>query len=88
MADSQAPGGRDTLRLVDLSGVRHLMDVGGGTGAFLRAVHAVIPRCADAVRPARRAGRRAALPWGRAGRSAAPGSFRDDPLPQGPMRSA
>ena len=35
MAESQALGAGDRLRLVDLSSVRHLMDVGGGTGAFL-----------------------------------------------------
>jgi demethylspheroidene O-methyltransferase len=37
MTDTQGLVAEDTLRLVDLSGVRHLMDVGGGTGAFLAA---------------------------------------------------
>lgn len=35
MADTQAMVARDTLRAVSLSGTRHLMDVGGGSGAFL-----------------------------------------------------
>ena len=43
MADSQALVAEDTLRLVDLSGIRRLMDVGGGTGAFLAAVGAAYP---------------------------------------------
>ena len=43
MSDSQTLVAEDTLRLVDLSGTRHLMDVGGGTGAFLKAVAAAHP---------------------------------------------
>ena len=43
MADSQGLVAADTLGLVDLSGVRRLMDVGGGTGAFLAAVGAAHP---------------------------------------------
>jgi demethylspheroidene O-methyltransferase len=37
MADSQALVAEDTLAAVSLKGVRRLMDVGGGTGAFLTA---------------------------------------------------
>ncbi|MBF9029315.1 SAM-dependent methyltransferase [Rhodobacterales bacterium HKCCE3408] len=37
MTDSQALVAEETLKAVDLSDVRVLMDVGGGTGAFLRA---------------------------------------------------
>jgi len=40
MAQTQGLVAEETLRTVDLSGVSHLMDVGGGTGAFLRAVRA------------------------------------------------
>jgi demethylspheroidene O-methyltransferase len=58
MADSQALVAEDTLRLVDLSGARHLMDVGGGTGRSWRAAVTAHPACAHAVRPARRGGRR------------------------------
>ncbi len=43
MADSQGLVAADTLGLVDFRGIRHLMDVGGGTGAFLRAVGAAHP---------------------------------------------
>jgi demethylspheroidene O-methyltransferase len=80
MADSQTLVAEDVLRLVDLAGVRHLMDVGGGTGAFLRAVAAAhpglkltlfdLPAVLDSARlPPRIA--------------PVPGSFRDDPLPLG-----
>lgn len=80
MADSQALVAEDTLRLVSLSRVGHLMDVGGGTGAFLRAVHAAHPglRLTLFDLPAVLAGAR--LPPGIAPH---PGSFRDDPLPEG-----
>ncbi len=80
MADSQTLVAEDTLRLVPMTGVRHLMDVGGGTGAFLRAVHAAHPGLRLTVfdLPAVLAGAR--LPPGIA---ALPGSFRDDTLPQG-----
>jgi demethylspheroidene O-methyltransferase len=80
MADSQSVVAEETLRHIDLSRARHLMDVGGGTGAFLRAVRA---RYADLPLtlfdlPAVLA---AAQPPG--GCTLHPGSFRDDPLPQG-----
>lgn len=87
MADSQGLVAADTLGMVDLRGLRHLMDVGGGTGAFLAAVGA---RHADlrmtlfdlpAVVPGATARFAAA---GMAGRvEIVPGSFRDDPLPRG-----
>ncbi|MFN6980026.1 MAG: methyltransferase, partial [Gemmobacter sp.] len=80
MAQSQVLVAEDTLRLVPLRGVSHLMDVGGGTGAFLRAVHAAHPRLALTLfdLPAVVAG--AELP---PGARVAAGSFRDDPLPVG-----
>ena len=80
MSDSQALVAADTLRLVSLRGTRHLMDVGGGTGAFLRAVAAAYPglRLTLFDLPAVVAGA-AALP----GLTVHPGSFRDDPLPEG-----
>lgn len=43
MADSQGLVADDTLRLVDFRGIGHLLDVGGGTGAFLAAVGAAHP---------------------------------------------
>ncbi|WP_240335420.1 acetylserotonin O-methyltransferase [Pseudotabrizicola algicola] len=80
MADSQALVAADTLRLVSLKGAAHLMDVGGGTGAFLRAVAAEYPalRLTLFDLPAVVAGA-AALP----NLTVHPGSFRDDPLPKG-----
>ncbi len=87
MADSQGLVAADTLRLVDLRGVAHLMDVGGGTGAFLAAVGAAHPTMRmtlfdlPAVVPG------AVARFAAAGLSdrvtIAPGSFRDDLLPQG-----
>ena len=82
MAESQVLVAEDTLAMVDLSGVKRLLDVGGGTGAFLAAVGASYPRmeldlfdlpvvlqgAADRLR-------------GKV--TLHPGSFRDDPLPQG-----
>lgn len=80
MTDSQALVAADTLRLVDLRGVQHLMDVGGGTGAFLRAVAAAYPALDLTLfdLPAVVSG---AAPLPRL--TVHPGSFRDDPLPAG-----
>jgi demethylspheroidene O-methyltransferase len=73
--------------MVDLRGVRHLMDVGGGTGAFLAAAGTAHPALRmtlfdlPAVVPAATARFAAA---GMAGRvEIVAGSFRDDPLPRG-----
>lgn len=78
MADSQAVVAAETLRQVDFSRRRCLMDVGGGTGAFLRAVHARHPALPLILfdLPAVVAG--AVLP---PAARAIGGSFRDDPLP-------
>jgi demethylspheroidene O-methyltransferase len=80
MADSQGLVAADTLALVDFGKVKHLMDVGGGTGAFLRAVGAAHPHLKLTLfdLPAVVAG--ASLP---AQATVHPGSFRDDPLPTG-----
>ena len=87
MADSQALVAEDTLGAINLSGSQRLMDVGGGTGAFLAAVARKWPALdlmlfdLPAVAPAAR------HRFERAGLSDRltihPGSFRDDPLPQG-----
>jgi demethylspheroidene O-methyltransferase len=77
----------DTLRLVDFSKVRRLMDVGGGTGAFLTAVGQACngPQLDLFDLPVVVGG--ATARFAKAGLSARctihPGSFRDDPLPQG-----
>lgn len=87
MADSQVLVAEETLRLIDLSKARHVLDVGGGTGAFLTALgqrHAG-PRLhlfdLPAVVPA------AESRFAGAGLSErsqiTPGSFRDQALPEG-----
>lgn len=82
MADSQGLVAEDTLRLINFSGITHLMDVGGGTGAFLAAVGRAHPAMQRTLfdLPAVVAGARARL-----GPDVAllPGSFRDQPLPKG-----
>ncbi len=87
MADSQVLVAEDTLATASFGGVRRIMDVGGGTGAFLAAVGAAYPDLQmtlfdlPAVVPAAQA-RFADL--GMADRvTITPGSFRDDPLPEG-----
>ena len=87
MADSQALVAEDTLRMVDLRGVIRLLDIGGGTGAFLAAVGAAYPGLQldlfdlPVVVPG------AVARFAAAGQSARttlhPGSFRDDSLPHG-----
>ncbi|ESW61381.1 MAG: SAM-dependent methlyltransferase [Rhodobacter sp. CACIA14H1] len=87
MADSQGLVAADTLSLVDFGSVRHLMDVGGGTGAFLAAAGAEYPGLRmtlfdlPAVVPGAAARFAAAGMSGRV--EIVPGSFRDDALPQG-----
>ncbi|MEM7491531.1 MAG: methyltransferase [Pseudomonadota bacterium] len=87
MADSQVLVAEETLRWVDLSGAAEVLDVGGGTGAFLTALGgrherprlhlfdlpAVVPAAHDRFAAAGLAGRARVTP----------GSFRDDPLPTG-----
>ncbi|WP_019954414.1 methyltransferase [Yoonia vestfoldensis] len=87
MADSQLLVADDTLAAVDFRGVTRLMDVGGGTGAFLAAVGAVYPKLAmtlfdlPAVVPAAQDRFASAGMIDRV--QITPGSFRDQPLPQG-----
>lgn len=87
MADSQVLVAEDTLQMVDLSDVKRLLDVGGGTGAFLAAVGAVYPRLQlalfDLPVVLAGAGERLANLGLSARASLHPGSFRDDPLPVG-----
>jgi demethylspheroidene O-methyltransferase len=88
MTDSQALVAADTLDAVSLNGVKHLMDIGGGTGAFLAAAAARYDQLnmtlfdLPAVAPAAQ-GRFESLGVGDRAR-VMPGSFRDDPLPSGP----
>lgn len=87
MAESQAMVAKDTLRTVPLGNLRRLMDVGGGSGAFLIEVARACPGLAldlfdlPAVMSAAEERVRHA---GLSGRIALhTGSFRDDPLPAG-----
>lgn len=87
MAQSQVLVAEDTLAMVNLSGVKRLMDVGGGTGAFLAAVAVAHPQMQlDLLDlPAVLLGAQAQL--AQVGLEARvtlrPGSFRDEALPQG-----
>lgn len=83
MAESQTLVAEEVLQAVSLTGVRHLMDVGGGTGAFLTAVGARYPDLARTLfdLPPVIAAARARIPG--AGIDLVAGSFRDDPLPRG-----
>jgi len=85
MADSQRLVAEDTLRLVDLSGIRHLMDVGGGTGAFLAAVAAAYPGLTLSLFDLPQVVKSAPQHFAKEGISSRVtvhlGSFREDPLP-------
>ena len=87
MADSQGLVAEDTLRMVDLRGVTRLLDVGGGTGAFLTAVGAAHPGLQLELFDLPVVVTGAAARFAAAGLTARtiihPGSFRDDPLPRG-----
>ncbi|GAB1480991.1 demethylspheroidene O-methyltransferase [Paracoccaceae bacterium] len=87
MAESQILVAEDTLRLVDLGGVTRLLDVGGGTGAFLAAAGAAHPQLQLALfdLPAVLGGAADTLARSDLAPrvSLHPGSFRDDPLPRG-----
>jgi demethylspheroidene O-methyltransferase len=80
MAESQVLVAEDTLRLVDLSTRRHLLDVGGGTGAFLAEVGRAHPGLKLSLfdMPAVLASVPAAL---RDRLALCPGDFRADPFP-------
>lgn len=85
MADSQTLVAEDTLAALDLRSTRHLMDVGGGTGAFLAAVARAAPHLRLTLfdLPAVAPQARARFAADRIDVAIVPGSFRDDPLPQG-----
>lgn len=87
MAESQVLVAEDTLRMVNLSGVQRLLDVGGGTGAFLAAVGGAYPDIALELLdlPVVLQGAQTLLTAAGLGPRVKlhPGSFRDDPLPIG-----
>ncbi|SPF29000.1 acetylserotonin O-methyltransferase [Pontivivens insulae] len=79
MTSSQTLVSEETLRAIDLSGVQRLLDVGGGTGAFLKAVGQSWPGVERHLFD---------LPHvvatvGDPDLTVHSGSFRDDPLPRG-----
>ncbi|MCC5963936.1 MAG: methyltransferase domain-containing protein [Rhodobacteraceae bacterium] len=80
MAESQRMVADAALARVSFSGVRQLLDIGGGTGAFLRAVRARHPQLQLALFDLPDVVAQAALP---ADITRHGGSFRTDPLPQG-----
>lgn len=87
MADSQALVAEDTLRAVSFKDITTLMDVGGGSGAFLSAVGSAYPDLQmqlfdlPDVAPQAQARFEAAQQMGRVELCA--GSFREDALPRG-----
>ena len=87
MAQSQRLVAEDTLAMVSLDGVDHLMDVGGGTGAFLTAVGRKMPDLQMTLFDLAHVVEGADAPLAEAGLAdrvrICPGSFRDDPLPKG-----
>lgn len=87
MAQSQSLVAEDTLRMLSLHGVRHLMDVGGGSGVFAAEVAARYPGMdisvldlPEVIPDARERLARQGLASRIACRA---GSFRDGPLPEG-----
>ena len=87
MAQSQRLVAEDTLRTVSLKDVSHLLDIGGGTGAFLDAAGRAAPKMQmtlfdlPPVVPDAQARFDAAAMADRV--RIVPGSFRTDPLPEG-----
>lgn len=80
MADSQTLVAEEALAHLSLKGARRLLDVGGGTGAFLRAVRKRYPGLSLALFDLPGVVAQAVLPGDVARHG---GSFRDDPLPEG-----
>ena len=80
MAESQQLVAEEALLQVSFRGVRRLMDIGGGTGTFLRAVRARYPSIELALFDLPEVVAQAALP---ADVTRHGGSFRDGHLPRG-----
>ena len=80
MAESQRMVADSALAQISLKGVQRLLDLGGGTGMFLRAVRARYPELQLALFDLPDVVAQAALP---ADVTRHGGSFRTDPLPEG-----
>jgi demethylspheroidene O-methyltransferase len=87
MARSQQIVAADTLAVIDLNTTQHLLDVGGGYGVFAEAAALKHPRLHATVfdLPAVEANAQALMHRSKAKDrlTFVPGSFRDDPLPEG-----
>ncbi|MDF1727159.1 MAG: methyltransferase [Sulfitobacter sp.] len=87
MAESQLLVAEDTLDAVPLKGVRHLLDVGGGTGAFLAEVGDRWPALRMTLFDLPPVAPEAAARFARRGMAdrveIVTGSFRSDSLPEG-----
>lgn len=87
MAETQALVADETLAAIDLAGCRHLMDVGGGTGAFLVAALKAAPglrgTLLDLPEVVSGAPDRFRIAGVEDRVTIRSGSFRDEPLPHG-----
>lgn len=87
MAQSQLLVAQDTLQSVSLKGVRHLLDIGGGTGAFLEAVGTAYPKLEMTLFDLPQVVPDASERFAAAGMADRvridDGSFREDSLPEG-----
>lgn len=87
MAESQTLVAEETLKAVSLNDSRHLLDVGGGTGAFLSAALEAAPHLRGTLFDLPAVVEAAGDRFQRAGQGArvriTPGSFRDQSLPEG-----
>lgn len=86
MAQSQGLVAQDVLRMIPFKETRHLLDIGGGSGAFLAAVAARYPDVRLTLLDLPEVIPSAHARLSEAGLSArltlVPGSFRTDPLPE------
>jgi len=86
MAQSQLLVVEDTLRAVSFKGIKHLADIGGGTGAFLEAVGRANPNLQMTLFDLPQVVPGATERFEAAGMmdrvTIEPGSFRDDAIPQ------
>ncbi|MEJ6396672.1 methyltransferase [Yoonia sp. 208BN28-4] len=87
MAQSQVLVAEDTLRAVSFKGITNLMDVGGGSGAFLHAVGQAHPDIALTLFDLPEVAPSAQSRFAQSGQSDRltinTGSFKTDPVPQG-----